>query len=81
LNAHITNAKRTQDKEKIDNLQYVYSQLRKYNNVLADIRKISSFYEKSAKPHIGIKDSESREQGQTVSGIRINVFSQIRMKW
>jgi hypothetical protein len=24
-----------------------YSQLRKYNNVLADIRKISSFYEKS----------------------------------
>ncbi|RZC34105.1 hypothetical protein BDFB_014355, partial [Asbolus verrucosus] len=40
LNAHITNAKKSQEQEKIDNLQYVYSQLRKYKNVLEDIRKI-----------------------------------------
>jgi uncharacterized protein YfkK (UPF0435 family) len=30
LNAHITNAKKSQEQEKIDNLQYVYSQLKKY---------------------------------------------------
>jgi uncharacterized protein YfkK (UPF0435 family) len=33
LNAHITNAKKSQEQEKIDNLQYVYSQLKKYKNV------------------------------------------------
>ncbi|CAH1378890.1 unnamed protein product, partial [Tenebrio molitor] len=45
LNAHITNAKKSQEQEKIDNLQYVYSQLKKYKSVLEDIRKIP-FYEK-----------------------------------
>jgi uncharacterized protein YfkK (UPF0435 family) len=30
LNAHITNAKKSQEQEKTDNLQYVYSQLKKY---------------------------------------------------
>jgi uncharacterized protein YfkK (UPF0435 family) len=44
LNAHITNAKKSQEREKIDNLQYVYSQLKKYKSVLEDIRKIP-FYE------------------------------------
>jgi hypothetical protein len=34
------------------------------------------------KNHVGIKDYESREQGQTGSGITsIYAFSQIRMKW
>ncbi|KAJ3661728.1 hypothetical protein Zmor_006115 [Zophobas morio] len=45
LNAHITNAKKSQEQEKIDNLQYVYSQLKKYKRALEDIRKIP-FYEK-----------------------------------
>ncbi|EFA13681.1 hypothetical protein TcasGA2_TC000036 [Tribolium castaneum] len=45
LNAHLTNAKKSQEQEKIDNLQYVYSQLKKYKSVLEDIRKIP-FYEK-----------------------------------
>jgi uncharacterized protein YfkK (UPF0435 family) len=47
LNAHITNAKKSQEREKIDNLQYVYSQLKKYKSVLEDIRKIP-FYEKGS---------------------------------
>jgi uncharacterized protein YfkK (UPF0435 family) len=47
LNAHITNAKKSQEQEKIDNLQYVYSQLKKYKSVLEDIRKIP-FYEKGS---------------------------------
>jgi uncharacterized protein YfkK (UPF0435 family) len=47
LNAHITNAKKSQEQEKIDNLQYVYSQLKKYKSVLEDIRKIP-FYEKDS---------------------------------
>jgi hypothetical protein len=47
LNAHITNAKKSQEQEKIDNLQYVYSQLKKYKSVLEDIRK-SPFYEKGS---------------------------------
>ncbi|KAJ3660854.1 hypothetical protein Zmor_005283 [Zophobas morio] len=45
LNAYITNAKKSQEQEKIDNLQYVYSQLKKYKSVLEDIRKIP-FYER-----------------------------------
>jgi hypothetical protein len=45
LNAHLTNAKKSQEQEKIDNLQYVYSQLKKYKSVLEDIRKIP-IYEK-----------------------------------
>ncbi|KAJ3661578.1 hypothetical protein Zmor_005969 [Zophobas morio] len=45
LNAHITNAKKSQEQEKIDNLQYVYSQLKKYKRALEDIRKIP-FYER-----------------------------------
>jgi uncharacterized protein YfkK (UPF0435 family) len=45
LNAHLTNAKKSQDKEKIDNLQYVCSQLKKYKSVLEDIQKIP-IYEK-----------------------------------
>jgi uncharacterized protein YfkK (UPF0435 family) len=47
LNAHLTNAKKSQEQEKIDNLQYVYSQLKKYKSVLEDIRKIP-FYEKGS---------------------------------
>jgi hypothetical protein len=42
-----TNAKKSQEQEKIDNLQYVYSQLKKYKSVLEDIRKIP-FYEKGS---------------------------------
>ncbi|KAJ3640082.1 hypothetical protein Zmor_003399 [Zophobas morio] len=45
LNAYITNAKKSQEQEKIDNLQYVYSQLKKYKRALEDIRKIP-FYER-----------------------------------
>lgn len=33
----------TQEKEKIDNLQYVYSQLKKYKSVLEDIWKIPNY--------------------------------------
>jgi uncharacterized protein YfkK (UPF0435 family) len=48
LNAHNTNAKKLQEQEKIiDNLQCVYSQLKKYKSVLEDIRKIP-FYEKDS---------------------------------
>ncbi|RZC42103.1 hypothetical protein BDFB_014087, partial [Asbolus verrucosus] len=50
LNAHITNVKKAQEQEKIDNLRYINSmsiQSRKYKNVLEDIRKLR-FYEQSA---------------------------------
>jgi uncharacterized protein YfkK (UPF0435 family) len=64
LNAHITNAKKSQEQEKIDNLQYVYSQLKKYKSVLEDIRKIP-FYEKDT----SLTSASHSSRHQTGSGI------------